>query len=503
MKRRIHIILLEQDFGWQNMLNQTGASWSAGFSGELRSSDASCIIINREPSETETGAIHSFLDNGGTVIDTTGIIYGESVKVQRINELKPYLHNTEITNCAGTIHLRDKTGFVSDDSFLKGVVAFQDDKNIVHWGIEPGQFYKDFEKSHRTFTHSTLPSVSERTARCSSGEVSKLLLLTLIRLHRDAGLPYIRKWLDMDSEMIPATFRIDYDFGQDEYLVSLSELLNSFNLPATWFLHTDALTEKATAAVISNPQFETALHCHRHVEFKQAEDYKSDIRNGLNRLQELGFEVSGYAAPYGNWSAALQKAIESFEFQYSSEFCYDYDAEPSLPSGGGTLQVPVHPVSIGSLNWFSYSREMMKSYFKEVIDLKKLQYDSLHLYHHPNDRHTEVLETAFENAKIQGFRFMSYSDFADNRNQINDREAYFYANENGIEIDYPFASAIHRDRSVAVTGKKQISLNELDFVSFAHQNCADLIRKREQNNTLSNFKRLKYAFLAWRWRNKA
>lgn len=503
MKRRIHIILLEGNHGWANILNQIGASWSIGMPGRLTTSDASCIIINREPNKDEVNQIQSFINNSGTAVDTNGVLFGKIPTSVRLTELKPYKERSLLSGSIGTIYLRNRTNAVDNSSLLEGAIAFNPEKRIAFWGIDITQFYEDFEKSQRTFPHSNLPSILERTARCSSGEVSKLLLFILIRLHQEAGLPFIRKWSNKDDEKMPATFRVDYDFGKDEHVLPLAELLRDSQVPATWFLHTEAVSEAAKMVLKNTPGFELTLHCHRHIEFKKAEGYQSDIQDGLSKLKEDGITVTGYAAPYGNWTPVLRQAIESFNFSYSSEFCYDYDSKPSIPPESKTLQIPIHPVSIGSLRRFNFSSKMILHYFEEIIDLKKLRFDSLHLYHHPNDQHTEVLKELFDYAKSNDFRFMSYSEFAENWKLIIKQEAFFYYSNDQLKLDYPYTAAIHTDDSIAVTGEKQISVNDLNFVSFADQNCAELIRKRELNQTLSNFERFKYGFLAWKWRNKA
>ena len=502
MKRRIHILLLQESHGWKNILNQTGVSWSNGLPVGFSDFDASCIIVNRDPDKVELTQIQSFIENGGTAVDTTGALIGEKPESRRITVLKPYLDASFGFKTTGTIHLRNRTKTVKDSANLKGAVSIEAKSRIAFWGIDNDQFYEGFEKSLHTFTHSSLPSVSERTARCSSGEVTRLLLLLLIRLHQHSELPFIRKWPDIKSNKMPATFRIDYDFGKDETVLPLAELLKNYKIPATWYLHTDALTDQTKKVLKNIPEFELGLHCHRHIEFKTAEEYKSDIRHGLEQFNGFKSTPAGYAAPYGNWSSALQQAIESFDFIYSSEFCYDYDSMPSLPVESKTIQIPVHPVSIGTLNRFKYNNRMMSRYFEEVVQLKKLRFEPLHLYHHPNDRNEDVLTQIFDQLKNQNYRFMTYSEYVESWKLITESDAHFYSDGDKVEVKYPYPAAIHIDESITITNEKDISLNELNFVSFADERSAKLIRQREENETLSTFKRLKYGFLAWRWRNK-
>ncbi len=86
-------------------------------------------------------------------------------------------------------------------------------------------------------------------------------------------------------------------------------------------------------------------------------------------------------------------------FEYSSEFSYDYDNLPSVPRlrhGEGTLQLPIHPICIGSLKRHSYSDKQMIQYFENVIQRKLASSEPIIFYHHPKDGYYDVLDWLFQ-----------------------------------------------------------------------------------------------------------
>jgi hypothetical protein len=161
---------------------------------------------------------------------------------------------------------------------------------------------------------------------------------------------------------------------------------------------------------------EIGVHCYDHVVYDDIEQNALNIRTAMKMLESAGCSPKGIAAPYGTWTNEVARAIQQFGFEYSSEFSYDYDNLPSNPLMTDrqrmALQVPVHPISIGSLRRQSFTSEEMTSYFMDVVKRKIQRRDPLFFYHHPKNNHHEVLETIFKFVQEQQIPVMRMIDVA-------------------------------------------------------------------------------------------
>ncbi|MDO9028075.1 MAG: hypothetical protein Q7U68_04350, partial [Candidatus Roizmanbacteria bacterium] len=130
-----------------------------------------------------------------------------------------------------------------------------------------------------------------------------------------------------------------------------------------------------------------------------------------------GIDPRGFAAPFGKWNASLAQAIRDLGFSYSSEFSYDYDNLPSpsfvyhgLP---GTLQIPVHPICIGSLRRQGFTSIEMTGYFIDEIEKKLKMREPIVLYHHPTHENLDVVENIFRKIKDLNIPTMKMCEYAD------------------------------------------------------------------------------------------
>ena len=149
---------------------------------------------------------------------------------------------------------------------------------------------------------------------------------------------------------------------------------------------------------------EFGVHCFDHETFPDYERNVQNIRKAQALLCDPKFRLQGFAAPFGTWNDELGRAIIDCGFEYSSEFSYDYDNLPSLPQlhgGEGVLQVPIHPICIGSLKRNGYNSEQMIRYFADVVERKIAMSEPLIFYHHPRDMHLDVLEWLFQEMRYE------------------------------------------------------------------------------------------------------
>ena len=124
----------------------------------------------------------------------------------------------------------------------------------------------------------------------------------------------------------------------------------------------------------------------------------------------------GFAAPYGIWNPGLAEAIDVSGFAYSSEFSYAFDTLPFYPESNGVrwkaLQVPVHPVCIGTMMRAGYPEISMREYFDRMVAVKTLRSEPLFFYHHPSHTHWDVVGHLFDSVDREGIGWCILADFA-------------------------------------------------------------------------------------------
>ncbi|MEK7251361.1 MAG: hypothetical protein AAB209_13170, partial [Bacteroidota bacterium] len=141
-----------------------------------------------------------------------------------------------------------------------------------------------------------------------------------------------------------------------------------------------------------------------------------NISKARRKLEQAGISSPGFAAPFGIWNSELAKAIEKTVFEYSSEFSFAYDSLPVYPSNGEqtflTLQVPIHPICIGSLRRIGYTEGQMKEYFRRVIEEKLLRDEPLFFYHHPTHHCCDVVQFIFQYVAEKGIENTTMLEYA-------------------------------------------------------------------------------------------
>jgi hypothetical protein len=255
----------------------------------------------------------------------------------------------------------------------------------------------------------------EHVPLVSKHEVRKIVSRALEILHRKIGLPYVHRWYYPGQASTIAAFRVDTDFANAAELQTLSDLSASAAFPFSWFI--DVHSQLAILDIYrSMPGQDFGLHCFRHRRYKDAHEASADIGEGLNVLRAENFTVRGCALPYGQWSPEIGKVLEQHGFQFSSEFAYDVDNLPSYPDLGyhrsGILQVPVHPISIGSLRRQGFSGEEMIRYYDAVVVAKVSRREPVFMYHHPKNGGEEVLGAMFSAVRAASVKTMTMADYA-------------------------------------------------------------------------------------------
>jgi hypothetical protein len=161
---------------------------------------------------------------------------------------------------------------------------------------------------------------------------------------------------------------------------------------------------------------EIGVHCYEHRLLDAETTIVQQLTKALRILQSVGLHPQGFAAPYGYWTPSLGHAIEQLGFRYSSEFAYVYDSLPMATHTRdrlfSTLQVPIHPICIGSLLRAGYSVERTKHYYRNVTDRLWASALPLLFYHHPSHRSWDVIADMLTYARKSGVVSISMGDYA-------------------------------------------------------------------------------------------
>jgi hypothetical protein len=209
-------------------------------------------------------------------------------------------------------------------------------------------------------------------------------------------------------------FRIDTDQGTDEEIAELSHTIHRNGISATWFV--DAKShEQSMRYYREMHKQEIGVHCFEHQTFPDYERNVQNIRRAQTVLHHAKLEAKGFAAPFGIWNEELGRAIVECGFEYSSEFSYDYDDLPIVPrleQGLGALQLPIHPICIGSLKRHGYSDSRMIRYFGHVIQRKLTTREPMIFYYHPKDGHHKVLDWLFQEMRQHRVPLKTMGEYA-------------------------------------------------------------------------------------------
>ena len=138
-------------------------------------------------------------------------------------------------------------------------------------------------------------------------------------------------------------------------------------------------------------------------------------------MESAGIPITGFASPFGKWNPFLNQVLEEMKFAYSSEFAMGYDDLPFFPVFNNTissvLQIPVHPICIGSLRDMLYPKDEMIEYFDRLIKMKFERNSPIMLYGHPRneiDRFPEVTDFILSSMKnLPGIWLTTYTGFAE------------------------------------------------------------------------------------------
>jgi hypothetical protein len=420
---RMNIGIVGNSGNWEALLEQEGVPWSR-VSGSLMPEQYSAVVASDDVHDHDLMMIRSYLSAGGGVLCSAKVYAGIRQTTYQQEFIRfafsdPSSHFPNV----GLIDVQSRCRIAwnanqlrtEHDSFSVHLGMFENG-HVVVLPFDASALSTDARASTKSFYSPEHRLPFERVSTVSKGGIRKLVARSLELLHHHRGLPYAHLWYYPNDAQSILVLRVDTDYGSPSEIDELYKVATEYRIPMTWFL--DVKTQQLFLSLFKGMQGqETGIHCFEHRTFEDAQRNEDDMRQALTALEKAGLSVRGYAAPFGVWSNDLGTAVQKSGFEYSSEFAFDYDNLPSYPlleTGRSTvLQIPIHPIGIGSLRRQGYTEEQMNRYFEFIVSLKLSVREPLFFYHHPKDGYHGVLKRLFELTKELHETALTMGQYAD------------------------------------------------------------------------------------------
>jgi hypothetical protein len=237
---------------------------------------------------------------------------------------------------------------------------------------------------------------SERIHKTPYALMRHVLHYVLIQCCLWSGRPLVRKATLPEGVESVMMFRVDSDYGTKDAVQSLIRTCQTYGIPATWFLHTEA--HKGWLDRFVDPNIEMAVHGARHQSRGSTEALLRNIRQARDDIkQETGQNPTGVAMPFGRYTSQIADVYRQSNhlFDYASDFGFDSDNLPHWPSDNQPLQVPIHPICPGSFRRTNATEQDIQRYFLGKWARSIARDEPFIFYHHPMQSDAGVLNQLF------------------------------------------------------------------------------------------------------------
>jgi hypothetical protein len=418
---KIQIGLAGHSSGWEQLCVQEGIPYSVlDLSSQEISDECSILAVNRPLSLKEREVVERYLRNGGAVIGYTrhllevAGIEGTEQQLKYVvadhEDIFPdiYLLDLGVQGMIprGANALRTDTGtFAVAACPLGGGFAV-----VLPFDVDA--VFLDARPANKSFYFKLDRLPSERVSLVAKGELRQLVHSAFKYLHHVRGIPHVHLWYFPNDLQNVFAFRIDTDGASREEIDTLYSL--GQGVAMSWFLDVKSHEQWLRHFTYFTGQ-EISLHCYEHRTYPTFEANLRNIRKGLQEMRRVGIQASGFTAPFGIWNPELARAIDEVGVEYSSEFSYSYDTLPLFAEANvrfRTLQVPIHPICIGSMSRVGYTDAQMHDYFSMIIKQKLSRNEPLFFYHHPSHQRWDVIDDLFRLVRQPGIENMTMSAYA-------------------------------------------------------------------------------------------
>ncbi len=383
----------------------------------------SALVSSDDVHDHDLTMMRNYLSAGGAVL-CSGKVYAEIRQTTYDQEFIRYIFSDTSSTFGnvGLVDLQTKgritwnaNQFRSDRNFFTVHKGMFGNGHIIALPFDAAHLVHDARVSTKSFFSPENRLPFERVSTVSKGGIRRLVVRAPELLHHHRGIPYAHLWYYPSDSRSVFAFRVDTDQGRPGELDELYKTISTHDIPAAWFV--DVKSQQLFLSMFSSMEHqEIGAHCFEHRVFQDTDRNEANIKQALGVLKGADIKPEGFVAPFGAWNHGLGEAIKRCGFAYSSEFAYDHDNLPSYPLLGNefspVLQVPIHPISIGSLKRQGYSDEQMIRYFDFVAGMKLSNREPLIFYHHPKDGHDEVLKHLFALAKQPRVALTYFGEYA-------------------------------------------------------------------------------------------
>ena len=452
--------------GWKLVLQQTGISFSkADINSIINQKEYAVLIISSWDQKKNKKNILHYLHTGGSLLieaDIAGQLLDEKIKKIYIK----YLYSDDNFLTDGPCDLNRKTmvakhaHYVKDhrerDSIAvkkagKGTVLILPSgllSSLLDYAVQRKKFPSDFGDRNP----------SERVSNVSKDGIFYLIYNCLQYLFHIRNLPFVHLWFFPHGAKSQFSFRVDTDFSGKQEVKNLYWVCKKNSIPATWFVEVKSQANWINLYKEMENQ-ETGYHCYSHRVYPTLEENRKDFKQGLHIIKQSAIKPKGYAAPYGEWNPALAQVAEEYGFHYSSEFSLAYDTIPFFPylknSFSHVLQIPIHPVSVGSLRRARHTRESILNYYLKIIEVKCGLYQPIIFYHHPLHGYFDVFDSIFQHVQQNSIPVVSlgeYSDWWRKRNDITWNAEYsngkIYLHSSNIDPSFWISATLPNNKQI-------------------------------------------------------
>ena len=421
---KIQFGLLKPSPAWEQICAQEGVpSDVVELNNGRLIDDFSVLVVNRPFDPEERTLIIRYLNDGGAVIGFAPFLNElkeTSSRKERLEYLVADEHSGlldimlldtmvegQIPKGANVLRTQENTFGIFAGEFLGGAA--------VLLPFEPADLMTDIRSASKRFYSSRERLPAERVSVVAKGELRHLLHRCFEYLHHARKIPYIHLWYYPGGEKSVFAFRIDTDAGEQWEIDELYDVAKEAGIGFSWFLDVRAHESWLSHFLYMAGQ-EIGVHCYEHQVFPSFEANLRNITRARHLMEGAGLRAEGFVAPYGMWNIGLAEAIDKAGFAYSSEFSFVYDSLPLYPETLGivyhTLQVPIHPISIGSLRQVGYTEKQMQEYYAAVIDRKLSRGEPLFFYSHPTHHSWETIRFVIRYAREKGIEAVTLAEFA-------------------------------------------------------------------------------------------
>lgn len=260
--------------------------------------------------------------------------------------------------------------------------------------------FTNFDPEYKYFTGIRNKNPGETVAKVNKALLRERLINKIKERVFQKNLPYIHLAYYPKGYRNIASFRVDCDKSNQAQINYVLRHASEHLFPITWFIEVAAQENflKDIAEIVKDGH-DVQLHCYKHITFKTYRENKQNIVKGRDMMKAAGINVKGFASPFGQWNSSLNQVLEDLNFLFSSEFGIGYDDLPFFPVFNNkiskVLQVPVHPICIGSLRDKRVEPYEMVEYFDRIIQQKFTRNSPIILYGHPRnelDNFPEVMD---------------------------------------------------------------------------------------------------------------